>query len=213
MPPVLSPPAPMLQWPTTEDQRAKLYAWVNHMLNVRGAKNIESYLAAIRAGHGTPLQRKLMSLGKQLDTRAQAQDQSSALVKLCMLVADGGDYGPLRKLLPDVVYLNPPIPPKRRRGQKLPQPEQDLLRYRLAQAADDAHHARKIIRNHYSTERLRQQLGQRWSELLYREAATIVAARHSVANDKLSADQIVAEVRKGRYKALLAPARNFLPSK
>jgi hypothetical protein len=215
MPPVLPPPAPLLQWPTTEDRRAKLHAWVNHRLNVQGAKNVENYLAALSAGHGTPLQRKLMSLSDQLaDPRAQAKDRFSALIKLQMLVADGGNYEPLRKSFPDLApYLNPPTPSKRGRGQKLQQPEQDLLRYRLAQAADDAHHARKIIRDHYSVERLRQQLGQQWGKIIGRETAVIMAARHSVANDKLSADQIVAEVRKGRYKALRGAARNFLPSK
>jgi hypothetical protein len=213
MTPVLLPPTPLRQWPTTEDQHAILRAWINHKLNVRGAQNVERYLAAVRAGHGTSQERKLMSLAKQLDS-AQAQDRSSALVKLCMLEADGGNYEQLRKLLPSLApYLNPPIPPKRGRGQKLPQPERDLLRYRLAQAADDARHARKMIRDHYGVGRLRQQLGQRWSQIIDRETAVIVAARHSVANDKLTVNQVVTEVRKGRYRALRAPARNFLPSK
>jgi hypothetical protein len=212
MPPVLLPPTPLRQWPTTEDQHAILRAWINHRLNVRGAQNVERYLAAVRAGHGTPQVRKMMSLAARLDPRTQAKDRFSSLVQCTMLAADGGNYEPLRKLLPSLApYLNPPIPPKRGRGQKLPQPERDLLRYRLAQAADDARHARKMIRDHYGVGRLRQQLGQKWSQILDRETAVIVAARHSVADDKLTVNQVITEVRKGRYRALCAPARNFPP--
>jgi hypothetical protein len=211
MTPVLLPPTPLRQWPTTEDQHAILRAWINHRLNIRGAQNVERYLAAVRAGHGTPRERKIMSLAARLDPRTQVKDRFS-LVQCAMLAADGGNYEPLRKLLPGLApYLNPPIPPKRGRGQKLPQPERDLLRYRLAQAADDARHARKMIRDHYGVGRLRQQLGQRWSQILDRETAVIVAARHSVADDKLTVNQVVTEVRKGRYRMLCAPARNFPP--